>query len=111
MSITHSQPMDELRAIEFTDALALLQALLGRQVRALVNFHDSFCGCSLEGELERIETLRPDNRAVNLVIAGRQGVLLDPEDTEVLLVGDPVDGSGCLEFHLPTGVAVRVEVA
>ena len=111
MSLSHSQSMDEVREIEFNDALASLQALLGRQVRALVNFHGSFCGCALEGELERVETLPPDNRAVNLVIAGRQGILLDPDDSEVLLVGDPVDGSGCLEFHLPTGVAVRVEVA
>ncbi len=89
----------------------MLQALLGSQIRVLVNFHGSFCGCSLEGELERIETLRPDDRAVNLVIAGRQGVLLDPDDAEVLLVGDPAEGPGWLEFHLPSAVAVRVEAA
>lgn len=102
--------MDEVRAIEFTEALAWLQALLGCRVRALVNFHDSFAGCAIEGELDRVETLPPDDRAVNLVIAGRQGIVLDPEDTEALLVSDPSRGPCWIEFHLPSRVAVRVEV-
>jgi hypothetical protein len=101
--------MEEAPAIDFSDALAWLQTLLEQQVRALVNLHGSFSGCVLEGELERVETLPPDNRAVNLVIDARQGIVLDPEDVEVLLVGDPVHGRGALEFHLPSRVVVRLE--
>jgi hypothetical protein len=101
--------MEKAPAIDFSDALAWLQALLEQRVRALVNLHGSFSGCVLEGELERVETLPPDNRAVNLVIDARQGIVLDPEDVEVLLVGDPAYGRGVLEFHLASRVVVRLE--
>jgi hypothetical protein len=100
--------MDDALEIDFGEALSRLQGLLGQRVRALVNVHGSFAGCVLEGELDRVETLRPDDRAVNLVIAGSQGIVLDPEDVEVLLVGDPVD-HGALEFHLASLVVVRLE--
>lgn len=108
MTLAHLHRMDGTLAIDFSDALAHLQTLLGRRVRALVNIHGSFAGFVLEGELARVETLPPDNRAVNLVIAARQGILLDPEDVEVLLVGD-LACQGWLEFHLPSRVVVRLE--
>jgi hypothetical protein len=101
--------MDDALEIDFGEALGHLQGLLGQRVRALVNVHDSFAGCVLEGELERVETLRPDDRAVNLVIAARQGIVLGPEDGEVLLVGDPARGQGALEFHLTSRVVIRLE--
>jgi len=43
------------------------------------------------------------------VIDERQGVFLDPDGGEVLLLGDPICGPGWLEFHLPSGVAVTIE--
>jgi hypothetical protein len=95
-------------AIDFDKALGHLQGLLGQRVRALINVHGSFAGCVLEGELGRVQTLPPDNRAVNLVIAGKQGIVFDPEDVEVLLVGDLAD-CGALEFHLPSRVVARLE--
>lgn len=109
MSLAHSHRMDEVQEIEFSEALVQLQALLGQRVRALVNVHGTFAGCTLEGDLARVDTLPPDNRAVNLVIAGNQGIMLDPDETEVLLVGDLTRPRGSLEFHLPSRVVVRLE--
>ena len=105
--------MDEVREIEFAEALGCLQALLGRRVRVVLNVYGSFAGCFLEGELERVETVPPDDSAVNLVIASHQGILLDPEDVVgVLLAGDAAaPGQGFLEFHLPCRVAVTIELA
>lgn len=108
MTLAHLHGMDDALEIDFGEALGHLQGLLGQRVRALVNVHGSFAGCVLEGELERVETLRPDDRAVNLVIAAHQGVVLDPADVEILLVGDLTD-HGTLEFHLPSRVVVRLE--
>lgn len=109
MTLTHLYGMDDALAIDFDEALGQLQGLLGQRVRALVNVHGSFSGCVLEGELDRVETLPPDNRAVNIVIASSQGVVLDPEDVEVLRIGEPVQGLGALEFYLPSRVVVRLD--
>ena len=103
--------MDGVLAIDFPDALAQLQALLGHEVRAFVNLHDSFGGCVIEGELARIETLPPDAEAIRLVIAERQSIVLDPLDVDALLVGDPASGEGAIEFHLASRGVVRLERA
>ncbi len=108
MSLAHLHRMDDTLAIDFSDALAHLQTLLGRRVRALVNVDGTFVGCVLEGELERVATLPPDNRAVNLVIATHQESCSTPR-TSRFLVGDPARGQGGLEFHLPSRVVVRLE--
>jgi hypothetical protein len=101
--------MEETVATDFKDALVHLQTLLGRRVRVLLNVHGTFAGCVLEGKLDQVESLPPDSRAVNLVIAGHQGVVLDPEELDVLLVSDPAPGQCVLEFHLPSRVAIRLE--
>jgi len=54
--------MEAVRPIEFTDALAHLQALLGSRVRVLLNVHGSFCGCGFDGELSCVQTLPPTTR-------------------------------------------------
>lgn len=95
-------------AIEFSDALLRLQARLDEKVRVLVNFHGTFGSCMIEGGLTRVQTLPPDHEAINLLIDDRQAVLLDPVDTEVLLVGEGT-GEESLDFHLPSGVVVRLE--
>lgn len=109
MTLAHLHGMEETLAINFSDALAQLQDLLDHRVRALVNIHGTFAGCVIEGELERVETLPPDNCAVNLMIAAHQGIVLDPEDVEVLLVADSACGQDWLEFHLLSRVVVRLE--
>lgn len=93
--------MAEALEIDFGEALARLQPLLGQKVCVLVNVRDSFSGCVIEGELARVLTLPPDNATVHIIIGDRQGVVLDPDDVDTLLVGDPFDGQGWLEFICP----------
>lgn len=111
MSLAHLHRMDEVLEIEFSEALVQLQALLGQQVRALVNIHGTFAGCMIEGKLERVDTLPPDNRAICLVIAGSQQIVLDPDETDALLAGDLNRDKGSLEFYLPSRVVARLERA
>lgn len=108
MSLTPSSPMSAVRTIEFAEALARLQDLLGQEVRVLVNFHGTFGGAMLQGRLTRVQTLPPDHSAVNLLIEERQGLMLDPIDTEVLLL-EPDEEPFSLEFHLPSGVVAMLE--
>ena len=99
----------KITTIEFEDALWRLKDLLRQPVRVLANFHGTFGSCSMEGELTRIETLPPDDSAVNVLLDDRQGVTIDPIDTEVLLA-EPADGRDWwIEFHLPSGVVISIE--
>jgi hypothetical protein len=99
----------KITTIEFEDALWRLKDLLRQPVRVLANFHGTFGSCSMEGELTRIETLPPDDSAVNVLLDDRQGVTIDPIDTEVLLA-EPADGRDWwVEFHLPSGVVISIE--
>jgi hypothetical protein len=95
--------MAGVREIEFNEALSHLQGLIGTELKIIINFYGTSCGCYLTGSLVRIDTLAPDDAAVNLVIGERNGVLL-----EVLLAGDLNDG-GELSFHLPSQIAVQIE--
>jgi hypothetical protein len=101
--------MAEALEIDFQDALAQLQPLLGREVCVVVNVRGSFSGCTMEGELVRVLTLPPDNAAVQIVIGRKHAVVLDPEDVSAVLIGNPPND--WLEFHLPGGVVVRLEAA
>jgi hypothetical protein len=101
--------VNPVRKIEFVDALRRLQGLLGRELRVLVHFHGTFAGVGMEGRLSRVQTLPPDNEAVSILLDERQSLMLDPIDTEVLLVEDPPEGRWWLEFHLPSGVMALIE--
>jgi hypothetical protein len=102
--------MGQALEIGFSEALAELQSLLGKRVCALVNVGGTFSGCVMEGELDRVVTLPPDNSAVNIVIGDRrQGIILDPADVEVHIAEDAASGRVCLVFHLPRGVDITVE--
>lgn len=68
-----------------------------------MNFRGTFGACTIQGSLDRLETLPPDGSAVNLWIDDRQSLMLDPIDTEVLLL-EPPGEAWSLEFHLPSGV-------
>jgi hypothetical protein len=101
--------VNPVRKIEFADALARMQDLLGREVRVLVHFRGTFGGAAVEGRLTRVQTLPPDDQAVDILLDDRQSLMLDPVDTEVLLVEDPPAGRWWLEFHLPSDVMAVVE--
>jgi hypothetical protein len=99
----------DVTRIEFEEALWRLKDLVRQPVRVLINFRGTFGACTLRGQLSRIETLPPDNSAVNILLDDRQEVMLDPIDTDVLLA-EPDDGRGWwLEFHLPSGVVISIE--
>lgn len=105
--------MAQVTEISFNDALAHLQPLLGKGVCVLVNVRDSFSGCVMEGALQRVSTLPPgdETATVHLVIGEDQGIILDPEDVEAIWVTDRRGAEQCLEFHLPSGVAIRLQRA
>ena len=109
MSLTPPSSVNGVMTIEFADALGRLQGLLGRELRVLVHFHGTFAGAAMQGRLSRVQTLPPDNEAVSILLDDRQSLLLDPIDTEVLLVDDRREGRWWLEFHLPSGVMAQVE--
>lgn len=102
--------MDVLRPIEFTDALAWLQALIGRKVSIIVNHHGHFFGCGLQGTLSRVETLPPDNSAIRIVVGGGEGLFLDPEEVAAFL-GAGESAMGWLELRTAFGPLVTVELA
>ncbi len=109
MSLTPLSPMGTVTKIEFVDALGRLQDLLGREVGVLVSFRGTFGGAVMRGRLTRVDTVPPDHAAVDVLLDDRQSLLLDPIDTEVLLVEDRCGGRWWLEFHLPSGVMASVE--
>jgi hypothetical protein len=96
-------------AIEFEDALWRLKDLLGRPVRVLANFRGTFGSCVLQGELTRIESLPPDDSAVNILLDDRQGVTIDPIDAEAWLAELDDGREWWVEFHLPSGVVISIE--
>lgn len=103
--------MVDVRAIEFNEALSCLQGLIDAELQIIINFYGTFCGCYLTGRLAKIDTLAPDDAAVNLVIGERNGIFLDPaEVVEILLAGD-LDDVGSLSFHLPAEIAIQIERA
>lgn len=95
----------------FDEALRRLQGLLGDELRILMNFHGTFGSCLMQGRLTRVQTLPPDHAAVDVLLDDRQGLMLDPLDTEVLAVEDRTEDRHWLEFHLPSGVVAVVEEA
>jgi hypothetical protein len=103
--------MDDLRSIEFTDALVRLHDLIGSEVKATVNFYGQFFGCGLQGELSRVETLPPDHSAISLVLDDRTGVFLDPADTKTFVGRGAGTSAEWLEFRMAFGVSVVVECA
>jgi hypothetical protein len=102
--------MDKLCQIEFTDALAHLQGLIGSQIKATVNFSGQFFGCGLRGALDRVETLPPDHSAISLVFDDAQGIFLDPAATQTY-VGSGSGDVCWLEFRIGQGISVVVELA
>lgn len=109
MGFTPLSPMGTVTKIAFVDALGRLQDLLGEEVSVLVSFHGTFGGVVMRGTLTRVDTVPPDHSAIDVLLDDRQSLMLDPIDTEVLLVEDLRERRWWLEFHLPSGVMATVE--
>jgi hypothetical protein len=103
--------MEAFRPIDFTAALTELQAMIDEEVNVVVNHHGCFFGCGMKGRLERVQTLPPDDKAVQLVLAGGQGLFLDPAEARAFLGGGDPHPERWLEFHLAAGFWVQVELA
>ncbi len=101
--------MEILRPIDFSEALGYLQGMLGREVKVVVNDYGRFFGCGFEGTIERVETLRPDDIAVRVVLARDGGFFLDPADAQAFIGGDSSDDQTWLEFHVANGPTITME--
>ncbi|MEZ4588706.1 MAG: hypothetical protein R2909_20200 [Gemmatimonadales bacterium] len=101
--------MDVFWPVEFTGALSWLQGRIGREVSVSLNHHGHFFGCGLRGELQRVETLPPDDVAIRIVVGAGEGLFLDPEDVTALIGGE-AGGRSWLEFQTVFGPVVTVEV-
>lgn len=88
--------------VAFVVALRHLHAMLEKKVLVELNHFGCFFGCGLEGVLERVETLPPDNTSIRVVLTGG-GFFIDPADVETYLITDGEAGSTWLEFQLPSG--------
>lgn len=110
MTLRPLRGMEGLRPIEFTGALAWLQGAIGWDVRVVLNHHGRFFGCGLQGTLRRVETLPPDDTAIQIVVGLGEGLFLDPVDASAFL-GTQTDGRTWLEFQTRFGPVVTVEVA
>lgn len=109
--LAHLPPVDTLRETEFAEALTHLQGLIGSEVKVTLNLYGQFFGCGFEGELRRVQTLPPDNAAINLELSDGQGLFLDPADAGAF-VGRAAEGGGeWLEFRMAFGISVTVEAA
>ncbi len=89
--------------VAFVVALHRLQSMLEKRVLVELNHFGSFFGCGLEGALERVETLPPDNTSIRVVLSGGGGFFVDPADVETYLITDGETGSTWLEFQLRSG--------
>jgi hypothetical protein len=90
--------------ISFAEALATLQAMLGRQVNVEFNDHDRFVGCGFSGKLERVQTLPPDHSAVRIVVSDGS-LFLDPAEATA-----HTSGPDYLEFWVDSGPTITIEV-
>jgi hypothetical protein len=102
-------PGMERARIEFTAALGHLQGLIGTEVNVVINAYGQFLGAGFSGELLRVETLPPDDSAIQLLLSGGHGLHLDPADIEAVLSRE--GSERWLEFWAPLGLSVTVEPA
>lgn len=102
------QRMDIEEPVAFVAALRRLQAMLEKPVQVELNHFGSFFGCGLEGTLERVETLPPDNTSIRVVLSGGGGFFVDPADVETYLITDRDTGSTWLEFQLRSGPTLLI---
>lgn len=101
--------MDDLQQVEFAEVLVRLQGLIGAEVKATFNFYGRFFGAGIEGRLDRVETLPPDNVAITIVLDERQGFFLDPAEADVSVGRGGEDDAEWLEFRLAFGASLALE--
>ncbi len=98
-----------LRGIEFGESLALLQGMMGLEVRVLVNLPGYFFDCAFSTRLERVESLGRGNGPVLVVFGGPHGLALDPGESQAFLAGAEGRGGRWLEFHVSDRARVAIE--
>ncbi len=99
-----------LRQVDFTTALGELQSMIGEPVLVMMSFNDRFFGSSFHSELERVDTLPPDNSAVVLHFANGASLDLDPAELRSW-IGSPQCGAPrWLELRVGCGPVLTLEV-
>jgi hypothetical protein len=101
--------MDVMHEIAFNDALVRLLELLGAEVRVELTELAHFFGSSVEGTLNRVDTLPPDDSSISIVVGTGASFFLDPAHVRAFLVGDEAAPQAVLEFRMPTGPSLTVE--
>lgn len=94
-----------VRPIEFVDALLQLQGLLGQYVNVEVTESPHFFGCQIEGDLDRVVTLPPDNTSI-FVEVGDSCFFLDPEPVKAYV---PAANPAAVEFRHERGPVIIIE--
>ena len=85
--------------VPFDDLLTWLHRALGKEIQADLSLPRQFFGAGLISELQRVESLPQDQRAVMLVFAS--GARIDLDSSEVHAILD--SGDGGLELHIQGG--------
>lgn len=101
--------MDVMHEIAFHDALVRLSELLGAEVKVESSELAQFFGCSVEGTLNRVDTLPPDDRSISIAVGTGASFFLDPAHVRTFLVGDEAAPKAVLEFRVPTGPSLTIE--
>ncbi len=98
-----------MHEIGFRDALLRLSELIGAEVRVESSELAHFFGCGVEGVLNKVDTLPPDNNSISIVVGAKTSFFLDPAHVRAFLVGDEAAPEAILEFRVPTGPSLTIE--
>jgi len=99
-----------LRQIDFTTALGELQSMIGEPVLVMMSLNERFFGSSFHSELERVDTLPPDDSAVVLHFANGASLDLDPAGLRSWIGGPACGAPRWLELRVGSGPVLTLEV-
>jgi hypothetical protein len=99
-----------LRQIDFTTALGELQSMIGEPVLVMMSLNERFFGSSFHSELERVDTLPPDDSAVVLHFANGASLDLDPAELRSWIGGPACGAPRWLELRVGSGPVLTLEV-
>jgi len=100
--------MESLQTIDFPDALARLQGMLGKEVAIAVNLGGCVFDCGFKARLERVMAL-PDGDGVLVMFERGQGIAIDPDELEAFVGRWSEGASTWLEFHIRGGIWLTLE--
>jgi hypothetical protein len=99
-----------LRQVDFTAALGELQSMIGEPVLVMLSLDERFFGTAFQSELERVDTLPPDDSAVVLHFANGASLDLDPAELRSWIGGEPCGAPRWLELRIGSGPVLTLEV-